>query len=147
MNFLKRNQSHNVWSEYFPALYNQLLRNFNDDSLIDTTLWNPLVDIKEDEKQYTVQADLPGVEDKDLSVTLENNLLTIKGERHFEKKENDEGFSRTERFEGQFYRRFNLPEAIDGSKIQAEYKKGVLKICIPKRETAKTNKIDVKISN
>lgn len=148
MNFLNRglNQK-NTPIDLLNSMMNQFMQTTMDDSTSGTTLWSPSVDIKEDRSKYTVMADLPGVEDKDLSVTLENNILCIKGERHFESKEKEEGFSRTERFEGQFYRRFTLPEAIEGSKIQADYKKGVLHITIPKREAAQAKKIEIKHSN
>jgi HSP20 family protein len=132
-------------ADYFNSLLNQVLTTAaSDQSTIDTTLWSPSVDIKEDAKKYTVLADLPGVEDKDLDVSLENNILTIKGVRQFVAEEKEEAFSRTERFEGQFYRRFTLPDAIDGSKIEASYKKGVLRVVIPKKTSTQVKKITVR---
>ncbi|MFA5959214.1 MAG: Hsp20/alpha crystallin family protein [Tatlockia sp.] len=137
----------NMPMDLFGSIVDRFIQGFNENALTDTSLWNPSIDIKECKSKYLVTADLPGVEDKDLDITLENNVLTIKGERHFDKTEEDEGFSRTERFEGQFYRRFILPESVDSSKIKADYKKGVLKLTIPKQEPAKVKKIEVKHAN
>lgn len=138
---MKRDQ----WpKDYFGSLLNQVLRPY-DESSVETNLWNPAVDIKEDKDKYTVIADIPGVEKENIHVSLENNVLCIKGERKYENKEEKEGYSRVERMQGQFYRRFALPDTTDETKIKAKYKKGVLEITIPKRENAKKKNIEVRI--
>jgi HSP20 family protein len=81
--------------------------------------WAPSVDVREDAEHYTVQADLPGVESKDIQVTADDGLLTIRGERHFERKEAKAGFERLERSEGRFLRRFTLPENVNSDAIKA----------------------------
>lgn len=146
MNIIKRSPT---WPrDYLSSVLNEALRPFNyDENEAEASLWSPAVDIKEEKNKYVVIADIPGVEKDDIDVSLENNELTIKGERHFEKKEEKEGFSRVERFQGQFYRRFILPEATDESKIKAQYKKGVLEIVIPKKENNKTKKIKVDVKD
>ena len=108
--------------------------------------WTPSVDISEDEKKIVVKADLPGVEEKDMSVKVEDNVLTLTGERKFEKKTDEENFHRVERVYGSFTRSFTLPETAQTDKVAAKYDKGVLKIEIPKVVTkAKEPKV-VKIS-
>lgn len=148
MALIKRNQQ--TWPrDYFNNMLDQFLRPFEgeEEASVETNLWSPAVDIKEKEDKYIVIADLPGVEKDDIHISLENNTLTIKGERQYEKKEEKEGFSRIERMQGQFFRRFVLPETTDESKIQAKYKKGVLEVTIPKKENAKSRKIDVKVED
>ena len=102
------------------------------------------VDIVEDDKKFTVKAELPGVKEDDLKVTLENNLLTISGEKKEEKEEKGKNYYRKECFSGTFSRSFSLPENIDVDKIDATYKNGVLTIDIPKSEE-KNNKKEIKI--
>ncbi|MCP0914097.1 MULTISPECIES: Hsp20/alpha crystallin family protein [Legionella] len=145
MALIKRDQQ--IWPrDYLSTMLNQFLRPFNyeEDTGTDASLWSPAVDIKETNDKYIVTADLPGVEKDDIHLSLENNALTIKGERRYEKTEEKEGFSRIERMQGQFYRRFILPETTDESKIKAKYKKGVLEIVIPKKEN-KSRKIEVRV--
>ncbi|KTC65413.1 heat shock protein, Hsp20 family (plasmid) [Legionella adelaidensis] len=140
---MKRDQQ---WPrDYFGSLLNQFLRPYNDESTVETNLWSPAVDIKEEKDHYIVKADIPGVEKENIHVSLENNVLCIKGERKQETKEEREGYSRIERVQGQFYRRFALPDTTDETKIKAKYKKGVLEIVIPKRENARSKNIEVRI--
>lgn len=148
MSLIKRDQQ--SWPrDYFNTMLNQFLRPFDyeEEKSAETNLWSPAVDIKEKNDKYIVIADLPGVEKDNIDVSLENNTLTIKGERKYEKKEEEEGFSRIERMQGQFYRRFVLPESTDESKIKAKYKKGVLEITIPKKENTKAKKITVQVED
>jgi len=105
--------------------------------------WRPSVDIKEEAKQYLVHADIPGVKAKDIKISLDNNTLTIQGERNLETTTEDKNYQRIERFSGNFFRQFALPQNVDGSKIQAKSKDGVLEICIPKLELATTKYINV----
>lgn len=148
MSLIKREQQ--TWPrDYFNTMLNQFLRplDYDEEKSAETNLWSPAVDIKEKNDKYIVIADLPGLEKDDIHISLENNTLTIKGERQYEKKEEEEGFSRVERFQGQFYRRFVLPETTDETKIQAKYKKGVLEVSIPKKENTKAKKINVQIED
>jgi HSP20 family protein len=108
--------------------------------------WTPSVDISEDEKKISVKADLPGVEEKDMSVKVEDNVLTLSGERKFEKKTDEENFHRVERVYGSFTRSFTLPETAQTDKVAAKYDKGVLKIEIPKVVTKPKEPKVVKIN-
>nr|BAL54092.1 heat shock protein Hsp20 [uncultured Gammaproteobacteria bacterium] len=109
-------------------------------------VWAPAVDIKEESNRYVVQADLPGVKPEDIEVTLQNGVLTIKGERQTEAKEEKENYRRVERFYGSFFRRFTLPESVDEEKIEANYDKGVLTVSIPKKPEVQPKKISVKVA-
>lgn len=117
----------------------------DDASFVDTGSWAPAVDIKEEKECFLVIADIPGVKKEDIHISLENNILTIQGERNFEKKETKENYSRVERTQGQFYRRFSLPQTADENKISAKCKNGVLEISIPKKKMALEKRIEVKI--
>jgi len=114
------------------------------DSTIATSTWVPSVDIKEDKEAFTIEADIPGVDPKDIDVSMENGVLTIRGERNLEKREEDKSYKRVERLYGTFYRRFSLPETADPEKISASGKNGVLQVRIPKREVAQPRRIAVK---
>lgn len=105
--------------------------------------WAPAVDIREEEDKYVVSADIPGVDPKDIEVTVDNNVLTISGKRESEKREEREGYRRVERSSGRFFRRFVLPETVDDSKVSAKSDKGVLNITIPKSEKQKAKRIKV----
>lgn len=108
--------------------------------------WSPLVDITEDEKEFLIKVELPEVKREDIKVTVENGVLSITGERKFEKEEKNKKYHRVERAYGSFMRSFTLPENADGSKINAEYKDGMLKIHLPKTEQAKKKAVEVKIA-
>ena len=107
--------------------------------------WAPLVDISEDEKQYLIKAELPGVRREEVKVTLENGVLTLSGERKFEKEEKGRRYHRVERAYGQFTRSFTLPDDTDAGKVTAEFKDGVLRVQIAKSERALPKAIDVKV--
>jgi HSP20 family protein len=115
----------------------------NDTSNIETSQWVPAVDLKEDKKQFIIVADLPGVDKKDVNISMENNILTIKGSRNEENREEKDNYFRVERVRGCFYRRFTLPDTADGSKIEAKIQKGVLEVVIPKKETAQPRLIEI----
>jgi len=106
--------------------------------------WTPAVDILEGENEIVIKAELPGMNPKDIVVNVDNNVLTLKGERRFEKEDKKENYHRVERTYGTFSRSFALPEYIDPATVRADYKDGVLKIVFPKRETAKAKTIEVK---
>src|SRR5690242_18778830 len=106
----------------------------------------PAVDIYETEQELVVKADLPDVDPKDLDIRVENNLLTIRGERKFEKKVNEENYLRVERSFGSFARSFTLAKTVNPDAIKAEYQNGVLTLTIPKREEAKPKQIKVNVN-
>ena len=111
-----------------------------------STQWAPSVDIIEDDKEWLVKADLPEVKKEDVKVTVENSVLTITGDRKLEKEEKDKKYHRVERSYGTFLRSFTLPDAADGTKVNAEFKDGVLKVHLPNNEKAKPKAIEVKVS-
>ena len=109
------------------------------------TTWAPAVDIYETEHELVVKADLPDVKPEDLDIRVENNLLTIRGERKFEKKVNEDNYLRVERAYGGFSRSFSLANTVNSEAIKADYKDGVLTLTIPKREEAKPKQIKVNV--
>ncbi len=116
----------------------------NDDaSNVVTSSWRPAVDIKEEANQFVILADVPGVDPKDIEITAENGVLTVRGERKAETEEEREGFRRVERIRGTFYRRFSLPDTADTDAIKARGKDGVLEITVPKHEKVQPRKITV----
>ncbi len=108
-----------------------------------TVSWIPHVDVHEEAERYVVAADLPGVEGKDIEVTAEKGVLTIKGERRSGKQSSRDGYESLERATGTFLRRFTLPESVDAEAIKATHLNGVLEISIPKRATAQPRRIAV----
>jgi len=108
--------------------------------------WAPAVDIYENEHELVVKADLPDVDPKDLDIRVENHLLTIRGERKFEKKVNEENYLRVERSYGSFARSFTLANTVNPDAIKADYQHGVLTLSIPKREEAKPKQIKVNVN-
>lgn len=110
------------------------------------TEWAPAVDIVEDDKEWLVKADLPEVKKEDVKVTVEGGVLTVTGERKFEKEEKDKKYHRIERSYGSFLRSFVLPDEADCTQVNAEFKDGVLKVHLPKSEKAKPKSIEVKLS-
>ena len=132
------------------ALQDQINRLFNDNfervgEESNLTAWAPSVDIYETEQELVVKADLPDVDPKDLDIRVENNILTIRGERKFEKKVNEENYLRVERSYGAFARSFTLANTINSEAIKADYHNGVLTLSIPKREEAKPKQIKVNV--
>ena len=117
----------------------------DEDSNIATSAWTPAVDIAENDNHFLIEADVPGVDPKDIEVSMENGVLTLKGERENEIKEEKEGYSRVERSHGSFYRRFSLPETADSENITAKSSNGVLKITVGKKDIAKPKKITVNV--
>ena len=115
----------------------------NEGSNIATSDWIPAVDIKETDNCFEIHADIPGVDPKDIEVHMEHGMLSIRGERKWENKQEREGFKRVERARGTFYRRFSLPETANAEKISAKSQNGVLLITIPKQEKVQPKKIAV----
>src|SRR5712672_3654360 len=112
---------------------------------LTTTNFAPAVDIYEDEHTITLKLDVPGVEEKDIDVRIQDNTLTVHGERKIEKEEKEENYRRVERQYGSFTRTFNLPTTVDAEKVSANYDKGVLKISLPKKAEAKPKQIKVNV--
>lgn len=113
---------------------------------ITVAQWSPVVDITEDDKEYAIKAELPDVKKEDIKLNVHDNVLTITGERKYEKEEKGKKYHRVERAYGSFMRSFTLPEDADGTKVTAEYKDGLLNVRLPKSEKAKPKSIEVKVS-
>jgi len=124
-------------------LFNEKYERAGEESSLSA--WAPAVDIYETEHELVVKADLPDVDPKDLDIRVENNLLTIRGERKFEKKVSEENYLRVERSYGSFARSFTLANTVNSDAIKAEYQNGVLTLSIPKREEAKPKQIKVNV--
>jgi HSP20 family protein len=114
-----------------------------DDEGIARGSWNPSVDIYENKDQIVLEAELPGMSREDFDLTIENNVITLRGERRFEKKENTENYHRVERAYGSFTRSFTLPNTVTGEGATADYRNGVLRVTLPKREETKARRIEV----
>ncbi len=106
--------------------------------------WNPAVDIREEADHFLILVDVPGVDPKDVDITMENGVLTISGDRQEEKSTGDEHYQRNERFHGSFFRRFSLPDAADSKQISARSHNGVVEITIPRAQKTKANRIPIK---
>jgi len=124
-------------------LFNETFERRGEDS--NLTTWAPAVDIYETPQELVVKADLPDIDPKDLDIRVENNILTIRGERKFEKKVNEDNYLRVERSYGSFARSFTLANTVNSEAIKAEYNNGVLTLTIPKREEAKPKQIKVNV--
>ncbi len=111
------------------------------------TTWAPAVDIYENENALVIKADLPDMDEKDLDIRVENNTLTVKGERKFEQKVKEENYLRIERTYGSFSRSFSLPNTVNTEAIKAEYKNGVLTVELPKRAESKPKQVKVNVTN
>jgi len=114
---------------------------------LTTSTFAPPVDVYEDEHSITLKIEVPGIEEKDIDVRLENNTLTVHGERKFEKEEKEENYRRVERQYGSFTRTFTLPQTVDSENVSATYDKGVLKITLPKKAEAKPKQIKVNVGS
>ena len=125
-------------------VFNEVLERGGDES--NLTSWAPAVDIFETEHELVVKADLPDVDPKDLDIQIQNNILTIRGERKFEKNVKEENYLRVERAYGSFSRSFSLANSVKSDAIKADYQNGVLTLSIPKREEAKPKQIKVNVA-
>jgi HSP20 family protein len=112
----------------------------------DLATWSPAVDIFEAQNELVAKVDLPGVDEKDIDIRLENNTLTIRGERKFEKSVNEDNYLRVERAYGSFTRTFSLPNTINSEGINANYSNGVLTLHLPKREESKPKQVKVNVT-
>jgi len=134
--------SYEPWT-FVSRLQRQLDRALGEVANGATVSWIPHVDVHEEAERFVVAADLPGVAGKDIEVTAEKGVLTIKGERRSEKQSSKDGYESLERASGTFLRRFTLPESADAEAIKATHVNGVLEISIPKRATVQPRRIDV----
>ena len=130
------------------TLFGRPLRRTNGHGREEITLpeWTPLADITEDDKEYLIKAELPEMRREDVKVTVENGVLTISGERKFEKEEKKKKYHRVERGYGTFMRTFTLPDDGDPNKVKAEFKNGLLAVHVPKSEKAKPKQIEVNVA-
>ena len=113
---------------------------------LTTSTFAPPVDVYEDEHNITLKIEVPGIDEKDIDVRIENNTLTVHGERKFEKEEKEENYRRVERQYGSFTRTFTLPSTVDAEKVEANYDKGVLKVKLAKKAEAKPKQIKVNVN-
>jgi HSP20 family protein len=120
--------------------------NGGKEEVMTTTEWAPLVDISEDDEGYLIKAELPELRKEDVKVTVEKGVLTLSGERKFEKEEKDKKYHRLERAYGSFLRSFSLPDDAEAAKVSAEFKDGVLKVHLAKNDKAKTKAIEVRVA-
>ena len=127
--------------------FNSLLGGLNEgDSPLTTASFVPAVDVYEDAEKVVLKLEVPGIEEKDLDVRVENHTLTVKGERKFEKEEKEENFHRIERRYGSFYRAFTLPSTVDTENVDAKYNAGVLKLELKKKPEAQPKQIKVNVA-
>src|ERR1700687_4978281 len=136
----------------FSTLQDRMNRLFRDsfgseaqDQSLATSGFAPPVDVYEDEHNITLKIEVPGIDEKDIDVRIENNTLTVHGERKFEKEEKEENFRRVERQYGSFTRSFTLPNTVDHENVQADYDKGLLKVKLAKKAEAKPKQIKVNV--
>ncbi len=128
---------------------NTLFGNLNNEteSPLTTASFVPAVDVYEDDKKVVLKLEVPGIEEKDLDIRVENHTLTVKGERKFEKEEKEENFHRIERRYGSFYRAFTLPSTVDTENVDAKYEAGVLKLELKKKPEAQPKQIKVNVGS
>ena len=131
-----RKEMDRLWNRFLGET--PFARTFNE-------MWSPSVDISETKDDFVVKAELPGLEAKDVNVSISGNVLTIKGEKKAEEEEKDERYHRVERYSGSFQRVFQLPSGVKADKVEANFDKGVLKVTLPKVEEAKKKEIEVKV--
>jgi HSP20 family protein len=125
---------------------NSLFRDMNEaDSPLTAASFVPAVDIYEDSKKVVLKLEVPGIDEKELDIRVENNTLTVKGERKFEKEEKEENFHHIERRYGSFYRAFTLPTTVDSEHVNASYNAGILKLELSKKPEAQPKQIKVNI--
>jgi HSP20 family protein len=149
MNTITRWDQPRGWSSFLQGQVNRLFEdNFTRDHSghADLATWAPPVDIYETENELVVKADLPDLQEKDIDVRVENNTLTIRGERKFEKDVNPDNYLRVERSYGSFIRSFSLPNTVSSENIRAEYRNGVLTLHMTKREESKRKQIKISVS-
>ncbi len=141
------------WSPDFLGVQREINRLFDDffrggmqsDTALGPSYWTPAVDIVEEDDQFVVKMELPGVNKEEVKITLESNILTVQGEKKHEKEEKGKNAYRAERSYGVFQRSFTLPTTVKSDKIDAIYRDGVLSVTLPKAEDARPKQIEVKV--
>jgi HSP20 family protein len=137
----------------FATLQDRINRVFRDsysgsqDDSLTTSSFAPAVDVYEDEHKVALKIEVPGIDEKEIDVRVENSTLTVHGERKIEKEEKEENYRRVERQYGSFTRTFTLPQTVDTEKVSANYDKGILKITLPKKAEAKPKQIKVNVGS
>jgi HSP20 family protein len=137
----------------FPTLQDRINRAFREsysggeDEALTTSSFAPAVDVYEDEHKVTLKIEVPGIDEKDIDVRVENHTLTVHGERKIEKDEKEENYRRVERQYGSFTRTFTLPQTVDTENVSATYDKGVLTVGLPKKAEAKPKQIKVSVGS
>ncbi len=126
-------------------MFDDFFRSDRDDTSLLASTWKPAVDIVEEDEAYVAKVELPGVNKDDVKITMQDNILTIRGEKKEEKKGKEGNAHRVERYYGSFQRSFSLPTSVKSDRIEAEYKDGILTINMPKAEEAKPKQIEVKV--
>ena len=144
MTFLTRQNPLNDFRTLQAHMLEPFFGRFNFDDQLSNGAWAPPVDVAEEADKILVRVEVPGMNENDLRVNYEDGLLTVSGERAFEKRD-DRNYHRIERSYGSFVRSFSLPRSVDASKISAAYRNGILEIEIPKLEESKPRQIQVKI--
>jgi HSP20 family protein len=134
------------FNEFINIFNTSLPRIFNGDEVVRSS-WKPSVDIREDQNGIVLEADLPGVKPEDFKLSIENNKLSLSGERKFEKESKGKNYHRVERSYGNFIRTFTLPSTVNVDNVKAEFKDGVLRVTLPKREEAKSREIKIAVTD
>ncbi len=135
----------NTLQDRVNRLFHDSFNNQGQDDSLATSSFAPAVDVYEDEHNITLKIEVPGIDEKDIDVRIENNVLTVHGERKFEKEEKEENYRRIERQYGSFTRTFTLPSTVDTESVSANYEKGVLKVQLAKKAEAKPKQIRVNV--
>jgi HSP20 family protein len=129
--------------ERMNRMFEDIVTQKGEDKDIVSSSWAPAVDIYETEGELVLQAEIPGIDEKDIEISIEDNTLTLKGERKFEKETKEENYHRIERSYGSFFRSFTLPPYVDAEKVEAEHESGILKVHMPKKPELKPRKIRI----
>jgi len=137
------NRLHSTLDQVFNNQFNNEALSSPEASSSPSVSWVPRVDIHEEKDRFVVLADVPGVEPKDIDITAENGVLTVRGERRVEKRESENGYERVERATGTFLRRFTLPEGANTEQIKAKQTNGVLEVTIPKTPAVQPRRISI----
>jgi len=132
-----RSEMYRMWDSFFEEKPGIKMEEFGE--------WIPALDLSETKNELVAKAEIPGVDPKDIDISLNNDILTVQGEKKQEKEEKDENYHFVERTYGAFTRSIRLPKDVQGDKIKASYKEGVLRIALPKSEDAKKKEIKIKV--
>jgi HSP20 family protein len=146
MNIVKLNELKNLQYE-MNRLFSVGFPRFENREDIVRGAWSPSVDIIEGKEEISIEAELAGMNIEDVNVSIENNVITVSGERKFENKDESENYHRVERSYGTFTRSFTLPRNVVSDEAKADFKNGILRVTLPKKEEAKARKIEIKGEN